>query len=72
MSDTQRKQILNYLRYNEWMTPMDAISLYGITKLRTRVGELKKAGFDIRSEWTRSTNRDGKTVRFKRYTLYRD
>lgn len=41
----------------------------GVTKLATRVSELKKVGYKFDQEWERSYNRYGKPVRYMRYRL---
>lgn len=69
---TQHAQILDYLGRTEWITPMDAFTNLGITKLATRVSEMRKAGKKIRSEFIEVPNRYGKTVRVKRYRLERE
>ena len=66
---TQHGQILDYLGRTEWITPMDAFVNLGITKLATRVSEMKKTGRKFRSEFVEVDNRYGKTVRVKRYAL---
>ena len=48
MAMTQKQEILEYIRKHGSITPMDAFPL-GITKLATRVSEMRSAGieFDI-------------------------
>jgi hypothetical protein len=49
------------------ITPMDAFMNYGITKLATRVSELRRQGVAITKEPTEAKNRFGQTVHFMRY-----
>ena len=41
---TQREQILQYIKDFGSITPMEAFSDLGITKLATRVSEMRKEG----------------------------
>ena len=66
---TQQDQILGYIETNGSITPMEAFSVLGITKLATRVSEMREAGTDIIGEWESTKNRYGKTVRYMRYRL---
>ena len=65
----QREQIYDYIVVFGSITPMDAFTDLGITKLATRVSEMREAGTDIIGEWESTKNRYGKTVRYMRYRL---
>lgn len=65
----QRDRIYEYIEQNGSITPMDAFSMLGITKLASRVSEMRAAGADIIGEWESKKNRYGKTVRYMRYRL---
>lgn len=65
----QREQIYDYIVVFGSITPMDAFSDLGITKLATRVSEMRAAGADIIGEWESKKNRYGKTVRYMRYRI---
>ena len=58
-----------YLRQFDSITPMQAFADLGITKLATRIGELKKEGYEFHTEMVESKNRFGKTTRYARYSL---
>ena len=64
---TQHKAILDYMEKRGSISPMEAFSELGITKLATRVSELIRAGHKIRKIPAEGTNRYGETVRFMRY-----
>ena len=64
---TQQKLILAHLNTYGSITPMEAFSEYGITKLATRVSELIRQGERISKEPAEAKNRYGQTVRFMRY-----
>lgn len=65
----QRDHIYEYIEKNGSITPMEAFSTLGITKLATRVSEMREAGTDIVGEWESTKNRYGKTVRYMRYRI---
>jgi hypothetical protein len=46
---TQRQRILKALK--RWISGAEAYEQAGTLKLSTRVGELKKLGYDIESKW---------------------
>lgn len=64
---TQHQKILEYIRKNGSITPMEAIQEIGCTKLATRVGELKRAGYNITGEMETGTNRWGEKCHYMRY-----
>lgn len=64
---TQRERILKYLDEHGSITPMQAFSDLGITKLATRISEMIRCGEKIRKVPQESRNRYGETVRFTRY-----
>lgn len=68
---TQHERILDYMDHFGSITPMDAIFDLGITKLATRIGELRKLGVPIESETVEGKNRYGGQARYKRYWMPR-
>lgn len=46
---TQRARILKALK--RWISGIEAFEQAGTMKLSTRVGELRKLGYDIESKW---------------------
>ena len=66
---TQCEQIIDYLNQFGSITPMQAFADLGITKLATRVSEMRKDGREFKIETVKSTNRFGKTVRYAKYSL---
>ena len=64
---TQHNLIVNYILDFGSISPMEAFSDLGVTKLATRISEMRKRGMVFDSEWEERKNRYGKTVRFKRY-----
>ena len=66
---TQKEQILDYLERFKTITPMEAFADLGITKLATRVSEMRREGIEFNIESVTSKNRFGKPVRFAKYSL---
>jgi hypothetical protein len=66
---TQRDAILNYIKEFGSITPMQAFSDLGITKLATRISEMRKDGMDFKIETVRVKNRYGKPVIYAKYSF---
>ena len=66
---TQREAILQYIEDFGSITPMQAFADLGITKLATRISEMRKDGMDFNIEMVGTKNRYGKTVNFARYSF---
>lgn len=60
---TQAGKILDYLRQGHRITPLQALNMFGCMRLAPRIGELKKAGHNVKAEMIKN----GK----KRYAEYR-
>ena len=66
---TQREAIINYITEFGSITPLQAFADLGITKLATRISEMRKDGHKFKIETVKSKNRYGKTVCFARYSF---
>ena len=66
---TQREAILQYIKDFGSITPMQAFADLGITKLATRISEMRKDGMEFRIEMVHIRNRYGKPVYFAKYSL---
>ena len=66
---TQRELILQYIKDFGSITPMEAFADLGITKLATRISEMRKDGMEFRIEMVHIRNRYGKPVHFAKYSL---
>ena len=66
---TQREQILQYIKDFGSITPMQAFADLGITKLATRISEMRKDGMEFRIETMRGKNRYGKPTHYAKYSL---
>ena len=65
---TQHEQILQYIDTFGSITPMQAFTDLGITKLATRISEMSSQGMDFEKEVIYSKNRYGKPIHFMRYS----
>lgn len=63
----QQLHILWYIDSFGSITPMEAFNELGITKLATRISEMRVLGIQFDQEYEDRTNRFGKKVRFMRY-----
>jgi hypothetical protein len=66
---TQREAILNYINEFGSITPFEAFADLGITKLATRISEMRRDGMEFKIEMVGTKNRYGKTVHYARYSL---
>lgn len=67
--ESQNDQILAHLQSGKSITSLEAIDLYGITRLGGRIFNLHEAGHKVISEMIPVINRAGKAVRVARYSL---
>lgn len=65
--ETQHSRIAKYLATHSWITPMDAYQDLGITKLATRISEMKRKGYVFNQKTVAVTNRYGETVNVMAY-----
>jgi hypothetical protein len=63
----QQIDILVYIYRFGSISPMEAFADLGITKLSTRISEMKMMGIQFAQDYESRTNRIGKQVRFMRY-----
>lgn len=69
---TQHEAILKYLDDYGSITPMQAFEDLGITKLATRISELKKRGYSFDTSYVKRTNRYNKPVSYCKYRRTKD
>lgn len=65
---TQYEKILQYIDDFGSISPMEAFSDLGITKLATRISEMRKDGIEFDQVWECSKNRYGQKVHYMRYS----
>lgn len=66
---SQHDLIVEYFKHNHSITPMEAFEQLGITKLATRISEMKQNGYVFADSWVKDVNRFGIPCRYKRYIL---
>ena len=69
---TQREMILQYIEDFGSITPMQAFADLGITKLATRISEMRKDGMSFNIETVSGRNRYGKPTHYARYSFVED
>ena len=65
----QKEAVLKYINDFGSITPLEAFAHLGITKLATRISEMRKDGMQFKIETVKSKNRYGKTVHFAKYSF---
>ena len=65
----QHTLILDFIRKYKTLTPYQAYECLGITKLATRISELRAKGVKIKDVWEENYNRYGQKVRYKKYYI---
>lgn len=66
---TQCDRIIEYIKTFGSISPLEAFRDLGITKLATRISEMRKDGMEFEQEYMKSKNRFGEDVYFMRYYL---
>lgn len=66
---TQHERIIRHLSSGKPLSQAEAFTEYGIGRLSSRICELRKLGYKIRSEYVVQKNRYGEPVSFVRYYL---
>ncbi len=66
---TQHDRIVDFMQKHGTITQADASAELGITKLATRISEMKRNGMVIYSAWERGKNRFGENTEYKFYAL---
>ena len=64
---TQNQRILDYIEKCGGITQREADDFFGITRLPSRIFDLRRDGYNIVGEWVKGKNRFGESVRVKRY-----
>ena len=66
---SQCEIVLKFLEENGSITTFESYEQLGITRLPSRIHDLKRMGYKFEEEWISKKNRYGKTISFKKYTL---
>lgn len=67
---TQCNRILEFMKTNGSITPMDAIRHMGCLRLSARIFDLKETGYDIHGELEYKENEEGEVKKYARYYLH--
>lgn len=65
----QCELILKYLKDFGSITTYESFTELGVTRLASRINDLKNQGYQFNEEWITKKNRYGKAVSFKKYKL---
>lgn len=65
----QKQRILEYMDKHGGITSLDAQYELGVARLASRICDLRKAGYDIVTEWITVRDRYGNDCRVKLYRL---
>lgn len=66
---TKTKQVLDHLKSGKTITSIQAIDLYGATRLSAIIFKLRDRGYDIKTTLVQTLDRNENTVRFAVYRL---
>lgn len=66
---TQQERIIKYLENHVAITPFEAFTELGITKLATRISELRRSGVQFDQQMVTKVNRYGEKVQYMEYSL---
>lgn len=67
---TKKEMVLNHLKSGRSITSIEAIELYGATRLSAIIFRLKKEGYAFRTEDVAFTDRFGNKSYYSKYTLF--
>lgn len=68
MKPTQNEMIRKYLSEGNGLTALEALRLFGCSRLAARINEIREQGFPVDSELVEVETRHGETARVARYT----
>lgn len=68
MKTSQHKRIAAYIAEHGSITQAEANNELGITKLATRISEMRRSGYAVNVSIERGVNRFGEPCRFARYS----
>jgi len=66
---TQNDRVYEYLTEHGTITSLEAITELGVTRLASRINDLKRTGHEITGQMITVKNRFGESVRVKEYKL---
>lgn len=69
MKIPQKQRVIDYINKFGSISSWEAYADLGITQLGARIDQLKKEGYNFKTEWESSKNRFGEKTDYKRYYL---
>ena len=66
---TQNEMVVAYMKEFKWISPLEAIRDLGVYRLASRISDIRKQGYPVKSEWLEVGTRYGTTTKVKRYSL---
>lgn len=63
-TESQNKQILNHLQFGYAITALEAFKSYDCMRLAARISDIKKMGYNIKSEMVQVGNNKKKVARY--------
>ena len=69
---TQVELIEKHLKDYGSITTFESFIEYGITRLSSRIWDLKRLGYEFDEEWVTRKNRYKKSISFKKYILKKE
>ena len=69
MKIPQKQRVIEYINKFGSISSWEAYADLGITQLGARIDQLKKEGYNFKTEWESSKNRFGDKTDYKRYYL---
>lgn len=69
MKIPQKQRVIEYINKFGSISSWEAYADLGITQLGARIDQLKKEGYNFKTEWESSKNRFGDKTEYKRYYL---
>jgi hypothetical protein len=70
--ETQAQRVLDYIDEFGSITQLEALRDLGVMRLASRISDLKKQGYTIKSDRETVKNRFGENCNIKRYSLARN
>ena len=70
MAQTKKQKLLHHLKTRKrGITGQEALRLYGLYRLSGEIHELRKAGYNIKTEMMEREEEDGSVTKIARYFL---
>lgn len=69
---TQCQRVLKYMESHVGITQKQAMDMLGVSRLPSRIYELREQGYNITFVWKKVENRFHETTRIKQYRLIKE